>query len=158
MARYFRRATTKIYFIPTLAQASAPTQAEARLGTDLSPQVAEISGFAFANSPIDVPDFVSAFVKNIPGEDKGEKSSITFYEDNVSNPFFTTTLAKGVSGYVALYPYGVTGTQPTTGNKVEIWPITVASTVRQWSAGNDAAKYMVDFTLSDVPYQNASIS
>lgn len=157
MSRYFRRGVTKIYYAPSIVNNDAPTATELSNGTELSCDLAEISGFAFKNSPIDVADFCSVFVKNIPGEDKADSSSMTFYEDNTSNPI-KTTLAKGTEGFVVFFPYGVTGGVPSTGDVCEVWPISVASNTRQWKAGNEAAKYMVEFTITDVPDQEASIA
>lgn len=156
MSRYFRRGTTKIYFVSTIADIDAPTEAEMAAGTDITCDVAEISGFSFSNSPIDVPDMCSPFVKSIPGEDTAEDSSITFYEDNTSNPT-RTLLLKGVEGYMALFPYGVTGGAPSAGDELEVWPVSVASSTREWSAGNEPARFMVEFTITDVPDQDAVV-
>ena len=69
MARFMRKGTTKVYFLPTLAAGTGiPTAAEVTAGTALTAQIAEISGFTFANSPIDTPDMSTAFVGKIPGE------------------------------------------------------------------------------------------
>ena len=150
MARYFRRGTSKMFFAPTIADISAPTEAEMLAGTDLTPEIGEIEGFKFSNNPIDTPDMDTEFVSNIPGEDTGDDSSMTFYEDDTANPI-STTLAKGTAGYMVLFPYGISSTDPQSGDECEVWPITVASNTREWSAGNDAARYMVEFTLSAVP-------
>ncbi len=157
MARYFRRGTTKIYFAPSIAAASAPTEGEMAAATELSCETAEINGFAFKNSPIDVPDMCSTFVKNIPGEDKADSSSLTFYEDDTTNPI-KTALAKGTEGYIVFFPYGITGASPQTGDVCEVWPVSVASNTREWSAGNDPARYMVEFTITDTPDQESEVA
>lgn len=156
MSRYFRRGTTKIYYAPSIANLDAPTVAELAAGTELGCEVADIAGFAFKNSPIDVPDMCSTFVKNIPGEDKADASSMTFYEDDASNPI-KSLLAKAVEGFVVFFPYGVTGGSPAAGDDCEVWPISVASNTREWKAGNEAAKFMVEFTITDVPDQDAEM-
>lgn len=156
MSRYFRRGVTKIYYAPTVANLDAPTVAELAAGTELSCELAEISGFSFKNDPINVPDFCSVFVKNIPGEDKADASSMTFYEDDTSNPI-RSTLAKGTEGYVVFFPYGVTGGSPNTGDECEVWPVSVASSTRMWQAGNEAGKYQVEFTITDAPDQDATV-
>jgi hypothetical protein len=156
MSRYFRRGTTKIYFASTITDIDAPTEAEMAAATDITCDIAEVSGFSFSNSPIDVPDMCSTFVKNIPGEDTVEDSSMTFYEDNVSNPT-KTLLAKGTEGYIVFFPYGITGGAPSAGDEAEVWVVSVASNTRQWSAGNEAAKYMVEYTATETPDQDAVV-
>lgn len=150
MARYFRRGTTKIYFAPSIADVDAPTEAEMAAATELSCEISEISGFAFQNNPIDVPDMCSAFVKKIPGEDTADDSEIIFYEDDTSNPLFAT-LAKGEEGYIVFFPYGIGGADPVAGDDAEVWPASVAKTTREWSAGNDSARFASTFTITDVP-------
>lgn len=150
MSRYFRRGTTKIYFAPSIVDVEAPTEAEMAAATELSCEIAEISGFAFQNNPIDVPDMCAEFVKKIPGEDTADDSEITFYEDDTSNPLFTT-LAKGEEGFIVFFPYGVGGASPVAGDDCEVWPASVAKTTREWSAGNDPARFMSTFTITDVP-------
>lgn len=156
MSRYFRRGTTKLYFATTIANLDAPTVAEMAAATEIGCEVADISGFSFANSPINVPDMCSVFVKSIPGEDQADASSMTFYEDNTSNPI-KVLLAKAVEGYIVFFPYGVTGGSPSAGDECEVWPVSVASNTREWNAGNEAAKYMVEFTITDVPDQDAEV-
>lgn len=156
MSRYFRRGTSKMFFAPSISDISAPTVAELGAGTDLTPEIGEISGFKFSNSPIDTPDMDTEFVSNIPGEDKGDASSMTFYEDSASNPI-SAILAKGTAGYICLFPQGIGGGSPIAGDDLEVWPVSVASNTRQWSAGNDAAMYMVEFTLSAVPDTDSTV-
>lgn len=160
MARYFRRGTTKIYFVPgetTITDVDAPTAAQINgTGVELSCDIAEISGFSFTNSPISVPDMCATFVKKIPGEDTAADSTMKFYEDNTSNPLFTT-LAKGTLGFVVFFPYGLATTSPSAGDDCEVWPVSVASNTREWNAGNEAAKYDVTFTLIDVPGLNTQV-
>lgn len=152
MARYFRRGTTKIYFVPEIEDVDAPTESEMGAGMEISCDIAEVSGFTFTNSPIDTPDMCAEFVKRIPGEDTAEDSELTFYEDDTSNPLFTT-LAKGSSGFIVFFPYGTSGVagEPATGDDCEVWPVSVARLAREWSAGNDAARFMASFTITDVP-------
>lgn len=162
MARFFRRGVTKIFWVAgesAISDFDAPTEAEISGATELSCQLAEISGFKFSNNPIDVPDMCSEFVKNIPGEDTADDSSITFYELTgglASNPI-KSTLVKGSLGFIVIYPYGTAGSSPAAGDECEVWPSSVASNTREFSAGNDPARWMAEFTITDVPDQEATI-
>lgn len=171
MARYFRRGTTKIWYVPAIsAPISAPDEDEftvAAVGStpgavDLTCAVAEISGFSFQNNPIDVPDMCATFVKKIPGEDTADDSEITFYEENSGNPLIDAAsgaMRKGQTGYIVFFPYGVTGAGelPEAGDDCEVWPVSVAKTTREWSAGNDPARFVTTFTITDVPALYAEV-
>jgi hypothetical protein len=142
MARFMRKGTTRIYWVPTIVNLTAPTVAEITAGTELTAQMAEVNGFTFANKPIDTPDMGNSFVSKIPGEDTVDTSSFRFYEDKSSNPI-RTVLAKGATGYIVIFPAGTVGANPAIADKAEVWPVTVASNARAYSAGNEAASYNV---------------
>lgn len=151
MTRYMRRGSVAIRFAPTVAVKSAPTTAEVTAGTDITPQFAEVTGFEFSNTPIPTPEMVSTFTPQIGGEDTAGDSTITFYEDNTTNPI-RTALAKGITGYLLFYPYTAS---PIATSKLEVWPIVVTSSHRQWSVGNDPARYVVAFAITSVPNLDA---
>lgn len=158
MAKFFRRGKTKIYWVPTIASASLiPTTAEVTAGTNLTPSVADVNGFAFTNSPIDVPDLSTTFTSNIPGEDTAADSSLTFYEDTTTNTL-QTTLAKGVSGYIAIFFSGTAGANPAAGDKAEVWPVQSTGPTREYSMGNDPARWMVAFAMTAPPNFSATLT
>lgn len=149
--RYMRKGVTKLYFVPTIASATlVPTATEVNAGTSLSPQMATLGGFSFANQPITVPDMDNTFEAKIPGQDAADDSNITFYELNGSNPIYTA-LPKGTVGYVVIFPIGIAGATPAAADKADVWPVQVGSRTRQYTADNEAAKYMVSFTPTAAP-------
>lgn len=158
MARFMRKGRTKIWFVETLAIPESPTVEEVTMGTNLTPQIAEINGFTFSNSPIQTPDMDTKFVSQIPGEDTTEDSSMVFYEDESSNPI-KAALPKDKTGYIVIFPsgYGTGQTTPQPGNNVEVWPVTVSSSARQYSAGNDAAQYEISFACTQEPHIDVSV-
>ncbi len=142
MARFMRKGKTKVFFVLTIANKAAPTAAEVNAGTVLTGQIAEMNGFTFSNNPIDTPDMSTAFVNKIPGEDSVDDSSIVFYEDDTANAILTAQ-AKGTVGHIVIFYAGTTGASPAAADKAEVWPVTVASNSRQYTADNEAAKYQV---------------
>lgn len=150
MTRYMRRSISQARWVPTIGNKAAPTTAEITAGTNLTPDIAEINGFEFSNSPISTPDMATSFTSQIGGEDTAGDSSITFYEDDTTNTI-KTALAKGTNGFVVFYPYGV----PASAAKCEVWPATITSNGREWSVGNDPARYMVSFAITAVPSLNS---
>lgn len=146
MARYFRRGKSKIKWAPSVA-GSSPTRPEITAGVDLSPSVADIAGFQLSNNPIETPDLATAFNSQIDGPDTTDDSSITFYDDDTSTTI-RTTLAKGVSGYVLLMPYGDVATK-----RCEVWQSKSTGVNDQWSLDAAAAQFRVGFAILSVPNQ-----
>lgn len=157
--RFMRKGTTRIWWVPTIANVNLiPTAAEVNAGTELTDQIAEINGFNFANSPIETPDMGSSFVSKIPGEDTVGDSDMSFYEDKTSNPI-KTALSKGTSGYVVIFFAGTAGAGAVAaGDDADVWPAIVASNSRLYTAGNEAAKYQVVFTLTREPANDVTIT
>lgn len=151
MAYKTRKGYTKAYFLPSIAAPATPTQAELTAGTLLSTAaLASISGFDSKSNFIEIPNFASRQTPKIAGEKTSNDSSMEFYEDDTSNPI-ATVLAQDVNGYVLLAPFGAT----TATSKVDVFPVSVASNTRQYTSGNEAAKFVVDFAITGVPTPNA---
>lgn len=157
MSRFMRKGTTRFYFATTIANAAAPTAAELTAATRLDSQMAEVNGFTFSNSPIQTPDMSTRFVSQIPGEDTTEESGIVFYEDKTSNPI-RTALAKDTDGFIIVFSGGIAGSNPAAGEKCEVWPVTVSSNSRKYTADNVAAQYEVKFACTLEPKQDATVA
>lgn len=152
MARFMRKGKTRVYYVPTITTLTAPTVAQITAGTRLDTSLSEVTGFEFANQPIDAPDMSSSFVGKITGEDQVTNSTMTFYEDDTTNPI-QTALPKGTNGYVVFFYKGIAGASPAIGDKTESWPIQVASSSRKYSVGNEAAAYVIAFTNTAAPVE-----
>jgi len=153
MANFMRKGITKIWWVPSIASGSLiPTTAEVNAGTHLTAagKIASLKGFSFANNPIDIPDMSQAFVPKISGADQSDDSSIEFYEDKVSNPIYSA-LVKGTAGYIVIFPKGIAGATPNTGDICDVWPQEIGSRARQYSADNAAAMYLIAFTPTAAP-------
>jgi hypothetical protein len=150
MARFMRKGKSKVYWVLTISNKSAPSTAEITAGTALQASIAEINGFTFQNNPIDVPDMGSAFVSKIMGEDTVEDSNIVFYEDDTATTI-PTALAKGTAGHIVIFYKGTAGASPAASDKCEVWPVTVSSQARLYTTGNEAAQYRVSFANTGEP-------
>lgn len=153
MARFNRKGTTKILWVPTIAATSyLPTATELTAGTDYTRQIAAVDGFSIENQEIETPDMASTFVAKIPGDDSAADSSLTFYEDDITDDI-ETDLAKGSVGFVVICRKG-----KTAGTKgMDVHPVRVASNSPTITADNEAAKIMVKFSIIDRPLLNATV-
>lgn len=156
--RFFRRGRTKVYWVPTIAATTLiPTVAEVTAGTNMSKDIADMSGFEFENSPINTPDLDSTFTSTIPGEDQASNPSLTFYEKKTTNTL-QATVAKGTSGFLVIFFKGLAGAAPAVADEAEVWPVTSTGPRREYSMGNDPARWMAGFAPSDPPNFNAAIA
>jgi hypothetical protein len=157
--RFMRKGRTKFYFVTTIADltpSASPTVAEILAGVDISKDIATVSGFSFASSPIDTPDFEDTFTKQIGGEDKAAESSFELYQrdrHDTNTDTIYEAMEKGDVGYVVIVPDGLEDTVAglEIGDIVDVWPVEVTSKSKTYSADNTAAKYMVTFSMREVP-------
>lgn len=148
-----RRGVTKIYFLPEITAATnVPTRQEITSGTELSGAISDIAGWSLGNSPIDTPDLGSTLTTSIPGEDKADASTLTFYEDKAGDTI-ETLLSKGEEGYVVILRKG----DVPASKSMDIFPVRVASRAPAYSAGSDPAKFTVTFAVSDDPTLDAAV-
>lgn len=149
--KFFRRGVSEIFFLPSVASVSAPTRAEITAGTELTPEVAAISGFQLTNTPIPTPNLADVFTPQITGEDTIADSSLTFNDDDTSTAV-RSALAKGNAGYLLFMPYG-----DVTAKRAEVWPVVSTGYNDEWSVDNTPAKAMAGFAVTAVPTQDAVV-
>lgn len=118
ITKFYRRGVTKVYLLPAVADVNAgPTTAEVAAGDDITPGMQGLGGFSARKVKIDTPDADSDFVDNIPGEQRPEDSSITYYEDKLASDI-RTTLAEDTAAFIAIFPKG-----KVAGRRAETWPV-----------------------------------
>lgn len=153
MGRFTRKAVSRVFFCATLSSQTAPSIAtELTTSNEITAPIAEMSGFQFSNNPINTPDLSTLFVSQIPGEDTAEDSSITFYDDDTTTTL-RTSQAKGNAGFIVLCPYG-----RTAAKRCEVWPVKSTGYNDEWTTGNEAAKARVQYAVTAVPNQSATIA
>ncbi|MGW1801584.1 phage tail tube protein [Streptomyces sp. NPDC001984] len=153
--RFMRRGVTKFYFLKAIAAAgNVPVRTEltGTNATDLSGAISDIAGWSLANSPVDTPDLGSTLTTSIPGEDKADASTLTFYEDQAAETI-ETLLSKGVEGFVVILRKG----DVPASKSMDVFPVRVAGRAPAYSAGSDPAKFTVTFAISGTPTLDAAV-
>lgn len=164
MARFMRKGVVKVFFVPTVANLTTGiTLTEIGAGVELGPELAEVNGFAYTNSPISTPDMDNQFVSQITGEDTADQSSMTFYDgDDPDTPDAQNTikaaLPKGTAGFIVFFYAGIAGAAPAVDDYYEAFPVTVSSAPRMYDAGNVAAQFRVDMAITAVPEEGQIVS
>lgn len=149
--RFFRPGITKVIWVVSIANILAVTRGEINAGTDLSKDVADISGWMVSGAKIDTPDLNSRFVSNIPGLTSADESAITFYQ--------------GVTGVDArgLMPRDADGNMlwldggDVAGRKMDVFPCRVLSVGKQRSMGAEAARLVIQYAVTSEPAENITI-
>lgn len=153
MGRFTRKGISRVFFCATLSSQTAPSIAtDLTTANEITSAISEISGFQFSNSPINTPDLATVFVSQIPGEDTAEDSSITYYDDDTTTTL-RTAQAKGNAGFIVLCPYGRVLTK-----RAEIWPSKSTGYNDEWTTANEAARARVQFAITSVPNQAATVA
>lgn len=150
--RYFRPGTTKVHWVRTIATYTTPTRSEITAGTDLSGEIAEITGFTVVSESIDTPDLANRFVSKIPGRITAEDSSINFYATSTGFTDARSVLPRDTTGFLIFMDAG----DVTTTGRMDVWPATVAS-VGKLRGLEDPAMVQVTFTPTRVPAEDVVI-
>jgi hypothetical protein len=149
--RYFDVGTTKIYFLPTIANTASVTRAEMNAGTDLSREVADIDGWSVSSNEIEVPDFATRFTAKIGGRIEASDSSLTFYSSQNSADV-RSLLPRDTAGFILWLDGGDVPTQ-----KMDVYPVKVRAVSKMRSAGSEAARIQVQFSVTREPTENSTI-
>ncbi|MGQ4513698.1 phage tail tube protein [Streptomyces sp. DW26H14] len=148
--RYFAPGISKVLWVPTIANPSAPTRAELDAGTDLSGEVNAIDGWTVTADTADTPDLNSTFVGKLPTTTSADDSSITFYASQDGQDV-RTLLSRNERGNVVWMDEGDDPSQV-----MDVFPVMVSSNAKQRSM-SDPALIQVTFVVTRQPAENVSI-
>lgn len=150
--RFYRPEITKVLFVETIvATTYIPTRAEINAGTDLSDELVDNAGWQVTTARIATPDWGRRFVSQISGRDQVEDSSLTLYQSEDGDEI-ETLLARGTEGFIIWMDRGDTPTQP-----MDVFPVEVSSLQSMRTSGDEAARVMVQFAITDAPAEQATI-
>ena len=149
--RFFQPGVSKVYYVPTSANYKAMTMAELDAGTDLTSELSDAAGWNATSNNVDAPDFDSKFTSKVSGLITADDSSLTFYGSSDGTDV-RTVLPRDTVGYIVWMDGGRSG----TGNKMDVYPVTVSSLSKQ-RTNSDVFKIMVNFAITQEPAENLAI-
>lgn len=153
MARRQFTGEGRLWFVPTIANTSAPTTSEINAGTDLTPFLRR-DGLTRPEegNTIDTADASSRFNKNAPGTYGGDPVELRLYRDSVagSDTAFNA-LPRDTTGYIVVRDFGGSSTAIASTNKVQVWQGTVISRSRDPIGDNEAQRFTVRFSAEAAP-------
>ncbi|WAZ20165.1 hypothetical protein STRCI_001264 [Streptomyces cinnabarinus] len=148
--RYIPPGTRAYYWVPTIAVKAAPTRVELDAGTDLTGEVADVSGFQTTSESTDTPDLGSRFTSKIPGRITADDSSITLYASEDSQDV-RQLLPRDTAGFIVQFPEG-----DVAARTMDVFPVKVSSAPKETSI-EDPGKIMVQFTVTSEPVENVTV-
>lgn len=149
--RYFDVGTTKVYYCPTISNINSPTRTELNAGTDLSREMADLSGWSVSSTQIATPDFATRFTAQIAGRIEAADSSLTFYASSNSVDV-RSLLPRDQAGYIVWLDGG-----DIASNKCDVYPVKVRAVSKMRSTSNDAARIEIQFAITASPAENVTV-
>lgn len=150
--RFFHAGVTKVHFLASIAAANlTPTRAEINAGTNLSNEIADLSGWTVSASEIETPDLGSDYTSKIPGRISTDDSSLTFYQSQ-NGVDVRAVLPRGTVGFILVADGG-----DQAGQKGDVYPVRVRSNGKLRSVGDESARLMVPFSITRKPAENVTL-
>lgn len=158
MARYIGAGNTEVVYVAAIVNTAAPTAAEINGGVDLTGFMTD-GGAAtpLDGSTVNIADMSSRFNKTQAGTFGGQTLTAEFFRDTVTDTAYTT-LPRDTDGYLVFSREGfATAGTAVSGDKVDVWPITVISRNMADIARNEAAKFVAECAVTDVPTEDVAV-
>ncbi len=149
--RYINPETTKVLWLPSVANKFAPTRAEINAGTDLSGDLADNSGWTVSSNQVDAPDMGSRFTSKVAGRISAEDSSLTMYagKDSIDS---RSLMPRDAVGFIVIMDGG-----DVAGRKMDVFPVTVSSVSKPRSVGDEPARIVFQYAITSQPAENVTI-
>ena len=148
--RYYRRGTTKVLWVPTIANKAAPSRAELNAGTALEAETGAMAGWQTTSGTVPTPALGSRFTPVVGGEITAADSSLTFWASKDGDDV-RTLLTREATGFIVWMDEGDVEAQT-----MDVYPVTVTSQakIRELDA---AAQIMAQFAITSEPAENVEI-
>ncbi|MFD6324190.1 hypothetical protein ACFWOL_15270 [Streptomyces sp. NPDC058442] len=148
--RYYRRGTTRVLWVPTIANKNAPTRAELDAGTALEGETGAMSGWQTTSATVPTPALGSRYTPTVPGEITAAESSLTFWADKGGDDVRSLLLRES-RGYVVWMDEGDEPDQT-----MDVYPVQVTSQAKVREL-DQAAQIMAQFAITSEPAENVTI-
>jgi hypothetical protein len=150
--KYTARGTSKVYWVPAIANRDAPTRAELTAGTDLSRSVTDSAGWSVSTEQIEAPSLADRYTPTVPGTITSEDSSLTMFASK-NGIDARSLMPRDASGHIVWMDGG-----DVAGNKMDVYPVTVSSVSKQRQVqGGEVDTLMIAYAITDVPSENVTV-
>lgn len=150
--RFIRPGVTKVYWVVTIATQSSPSRSEINAGTDVSNEVAEITGWQLVSETVDTPDLSGRFVPKIAGRINADDSSLNFYASSTGFNDARSVLVLDSQGYIII----MDGGDVSTTGRMDVYNVKVTSHGKIRTL-EDPAMTQASFAILRQPSENVVI-
>ena len=149
----------RVGFAPTIANINAPTTTELNAGILLSPVMTAdgLQGFQASTATVDNSSLESQFDTNTIGRDSFSGTKLRLKKQSGTDTAYTT-LTRGTTGYIVVRRGILASTAWTSGQAVEVYPITCAQTGHVDYEKNTVQRYDVGTPITSSPALRAAIA
>ncbi|MFE9296596.1 phage tail tube protein [Streptomyces niveus] len=148
--RYYRRGTTKVLWVPTIANKLSPTRSELNAGTALEGETGAMGGWQTTSETVPTPALGSRFTPVVGGAITAADSSLTFWASKDGDDV-RALLEREAAGFVVWMDEGDVPTQT-----MDVYPATVTSQAKVREL-DSAAQIMCQFAITSEPAENVTI-
>lgn len=157
MARFVYEGKTNVYWVVTIATESTPTAAEISAGVDLTDFVAKDGVAVNINTNnVDSATIGETFDAQLAGS-WGSDLQLTMFRDDSADTAWDTCVY-GSNGYVVIDRFNTSGTEPSNGDNVEVYPAQMHTPSPQNSAANTQVRFVEMFAVRSQPYLSATVT
>lgn len=157
MADILADGTTRVAWVTTISNTSAPTTTELNAGVDLTPYVtADGLSITTSTAKVDTSALNSVDNLGLPGR-RDDDIEITFKSQGDSAVPWTT-FASRPAGYIVERVGTAYATAWTASQKVRVFPCTAADRQRVPAAANEVVKFTVPFMKTAAVVDQATVA
>ncbi|MEU0522766.1 hypothetical protein [Streptomyces niveus] len=148
--RYYRRGTTRVLWVPTIANKAAPTRSELDAGTALEGETGAMGGWQTTSETFPTPALGSRFTPVVGAAITAADSSLTFWASKDGDDV-RALLVRETPGFVVWMDEGDVPAQT-----MDVYPVTVMTQAKVRELDN-AAQIMCQFAITSEPAENVTI-
>jgi len=149
--RFINKGVTRVLWVPSIADKTAPTRAELDAGTDLAGEIQDLDGWLVESESVETPDLGTTFTGSIPGSTSAEDSSLTMYED-LGGTDARELMPRGTSGFIVWMDGG-----DVAGRPMDVFPVRVGSVGKNRTVDDDPATLTINFNITSEPAEDVPI-
>lgn len=148
--RYYPPGIRRVYWVISSADYNNPTRAELDAGTDVTNEVAAMSGWSVTSTAVETPDLGNRFTSQVPGALTSQTNDLTFYTSQNSADV-RQLMPRDSNGFIVICWEG-----DVAGQLMDVFPVRIMSQAMDTTVTN-AGQVVVSFAVTSVPANNVAI-
>ena len=151
----------KVYSVPSIANIAAPTTTELNAGTNLGSLLTKdgLQGFQPDTASVDTTALNSTYGTNLPGLAELSMGALRFKAQTQATDTIRAVFVKDYTTNIVIRRGGQLETTAwTSGDKIEVWPVTCGYRKDGEFESNAVQKYDIPVAFSTAPNQYSQVA